>query len=104
MQIEGRFDPGTTGWRVTADPSECSPISNDRQDGGHGSSSSHQSVATVPVLSSDPASSLAGKDVYVCSKKDARDIWTLVGHIRLPLLKEDLIVNSGRTVRQGRTR
>ena len=104
MQIEGRFDPGTTGWRVTADPSECSPISNDRQDGGHGSSSSHQSVATVPVLSSDPASFLAGKDVYVCSKKDARDIWTLVGHIRLPLLKEDLIVNSGRTVRQGRTR
>ena len=111
LQVEGRFEPGTTAWKVTTDPGLCtphpeldSPLGRMGVAGaGHEYESVAASVASVPVVSSEPATHLAGKEVYLCARDASKSAvsspdseeWTVVDKILLPQLQEDLILNGG---------
>ena len=111
LQVEGRFEPGTTVWKVTTDPGLCTPHPEldsplGRLGGagaGHEYESVAASVASVPVVSSEPATHLAGKEVYLCARDASKSAvsspdseeWAVVDKILLPQLQEDLILNGG---------
>ena len=116
LQVEGRFEPGTTVWKVTTDPGLCTPHPElDSPLGRLGAGTGHEyesvaaSVASVPVVSSEPATHLAGKEVYLCARDASKSAvsspdsekWTVVDKVLLPQLQEDLILNGGSSQREA---
>ena len=77
LQVEGRFDPHLTQWKVTGDPGECTAQMKALDLPADGRR--HVAVTTVPVVSSQPADQLAGREVYLCSKLAGAgpQVWSL---------------------------